>query len=140
MIELVVARGNPLRYGYLALGFLFLASAVVGVIVPGWPVTINCILALWAFKRSSPRMEAWLLNHPVVGPILREWELNKSVARSTKRVAIVTLWVFISVSIAYFALRPLRSGHEAMLIIMLATTAGLVTWYIASRKTTPEAP
>jgi uncharacterized membrane protein YbaN (DUF454 family) len=70
----------------------------VGLFVPVWPSTIFFILALWSFKRSSRRLEEWLLNHGVVGPTLRDWERGGAIRTRTKRVAVATLWIALMIS------------------------------------------
>jgi uncharacterized membrane protein YbaN (DUF454 family) len=112
------------------LGFLFLGFAGIGVVVPGMPVTIFCILALWAFKKSSPKMEAWLLNHKVVGPTLRDWEETKSIKARTKWIAVSTLWATLIVS-AFFV--KSTKGY-----IILGLVGVLVSAYILTRKTKLE--
>ncbi len=111
---------------YLLLGFLFLVLAGIGVVVPGMPVTIFCILALWAFKKSSPKMEAWLLNHPVVGPTLRDWDENKSIAPRTKAIAVCTLWAMLLISMFFVS----QKG-----VVLLAIVGIAVSAYILTRKT-----
>src|SRR5688500_7324122 len=87
------------RGGYLLLGLLCVALGFIGYIVPGMPGTVFFIVALWAFKRSSPRLEQWLLNHRLVGPTLRDWHETRSISKGTKAFAIAAIWVCIGVSI-----------------------------------------
>jgi uncharacterized protein len=132
-----------MRIAYLGLGFLFLGLAGLGTVVPGLPVTIFCILALWAFKKSSPKMEAWLLNHPVVGPTLRDWEENRSITKRTKIVAITMIWVMIAISAAMILMRPptpvsmagLEMTRQGLLAGLLGVVAVSLTVYLATRTT-----
>jgi len=112
---------------YVGLGFLCVGLGYVGVLVPGMPSTVFFICAVWAFKRSSPRFEAWLLNHRVFGPTLRDWEESRSITLRTKVVAITMIWACIGLSI-YFIHKPVGR-------IMLALTAVCLTWFLATRKT-----
>ena len=101
----------------------------IGVFVPVWPTTIFCILALWCFKKSSSRLENWLLNNRYVGPTLRDWDDRGSVSLRTKFIAIGAIWLTILVSIAFI--------HKLWVQIMLLAIAALLTWYLASRPTKP---
>ena len=99
----------------------------IGVFVPVWPTTIFCILALWCFKKSSKRLEDWLLNNRLVGPTLRDWEESKSMSRRAKFVSIGTIWLCIAVS-ADVVQKP-------WVRVMLLAIAATLTWYLASRPT-----
>jgi len=114
---------------YLALGLLCVGLGYVGILIPGMPSTVFFICAVWAFKRSSPKFENWLLNHRVFGPTLRDWEETRSIAKRTKIVAITMIWLCIGISMA---LIPRLTGR-----IILAITAILLTWFLATRKTKP---
>jgi uncharacterized membrane protein YbaN (DUF454 family) len=77
-----------MRFAYLAAGFLFLAMAAVGVVLPVMPTTVFLILAAAAFARSSPRLEAWMLSHPSFGPTIRRWRESGAISLPAKRLAI----------------------------------------------------
>ena len=53
------------------------------------PTTSFMILALPCFARSSPRLEAWLLNHPRFGPGVRAWRAHGAVPRHAKIAACI---------------------------------------------------
>lgn len=83
-----------LRWLYAGLGFASLGLGIAGVILPMMPGTIFLILALGLFARSSPKMERWMLEHPKIGPPLKDWQKGTMRSR-TKVVAIVTIWLAI---------------------------------------------
>jgi uncharacterized membrane protein YbaN (DUF454 family) len=105
-------------------------AGTIGIVVPGWPTTVFFILALWAFKRSSPRLETWLLNHRVIGSTLREWDEHRVVRPRTKVIAITTLWLMIAVSLLLLT----SSWVKALLVVI----AVCVTVYLATRKSNLE--
>ncbi|MBR1124194.1 YbaN family protein [Bradyrhizobium lablabi] len=73
-----------MRIVYLALGWVFVALGVIGLIMPMMPGAVFLIVAAWCFARSSPRFEAWLLNHPTLGEPLRNWRAAGAIPRSAK--------------------------------------------------------
>lgn len=107
-------------------GLTFVGLGLIGVVVPGMPTTVFLILALYCFKRGSKKFEDWLLDHSVFGPTLRDWERTKGIRPRTKRLAVVTLWLFLSVSIC------LLWGKPWVAATVFACGAW-VTWYILSR-------
>ena len=103
----------------------------IGAITPLMPSTVFFLIALWAFKRSSAPLEAWLLSRPHVGPALRDWDENRSMTVQNKRVAIVMLWVTIAASMALMVFR-----HRSIyLIAILPVVAVGVTCFLVTVKT-----
>lgn len=57
----------------MAIGFVCVGLAYIGLVTPGIPFSLFLVIAAWAFAKSSPRMEAWLYNHPWFGDFLTNW-------------------------------------------------------------------
>lgn len=81
------ALNDSTRAGFIALGLFFVFLGIVGAVVPLMPTTIFLILAAWCFSRSSPRLEAWLLNHPRFGRTLRDWREDGAIPFRAKLLA-----------------------------------------------------
>ena len=71
----------------VALGWVFTALGVAGLVLPLMPGTVFLILAAWCFSRSSPRFEAWLVGHPRLGPHVLRWRQTGAIARRAKLLA-----------------------------------------------------
>jgi uncharacterized membrane protein YbaN (DUF454 family) len=67
------------------------ALAIAGIALPILPTTPFVLVSAWAFARSSPRLEAWLHDHPRLGPPLRNWRQRRAIPRRAKAVAVVSL-------------------------------------------------
>ena len=76
-----------MRIIYLGLGWVMVALGVIGLVVPLMPGAVFLIVALWCFARSSPRFEAWLLDHPTLGRPLRDWRAAGAIPRPAKAMA-----------------------------------------------------
>jgi len=76
------------RLVWLISGLGFTALGLIGALVPLMPTTVFLILATGCFARSSPRLEAWLLNHPRFGAALRSWRSHRAVPRRAKQMAV----------------------------------------------------
>ena len=77
-----------MRILFLALGWLFVALGIIGAVLPVMPTTPFLLLAVACFARSSPRLEAWLMNHPKFGPSLRDWREKGAISLKAKIMAV----------------------------------------------------
>ncbi|MEE7548550.1 DUF454 domain-containing protein [Xanthomonas sp. Kuri4-1] len=72
------------RLLWFCAGLLMLALGIVGAFLPVMPTTIFLLLAVGCFSHSSPRLEAWLLDHPRYGAPLRLWREQGAISRKGK--------------------------------------------------------
>jgi len=120
-----------LRPAYFSVGILLVSLGYIGFFVPGMPSTIFFILALAAFRRSSPRFENWLLNRPIIGPILRDWDESRAIRPRVKRMIVVVLWVSIALSgwiIQKRAADHLRADIICGLLVAVAIGVSAYVW------------
>lgn len=92
-----------LRWLWLSLGLLFLAIGLIGVVLPVLPTTPFLLVATAAFAKSSPRLHAWLIAHPVLGPPILNWQEHGAISLKAKKLAIGTMMVTFVASV-YFGL------------------------------------
>jgi len=78
---------GALRLLWLVAGLVCVALGIIGALLPLMPTTIFLILAAGCFARSSPRLEAWLLDHPRFGPTLRAWRRDGAIGQRGKAMA-----------------------------------------------------
>ena len=76
-----------MRVVYFCMGWVLVALGVIGAVTPLLPTTIFLIGAAGCFGRSSPRLEAWLLDHPTFGKPLRDWRASGAISRPAKIMA-----------------------------------------------------
>lgn len=81
------------RQLYLAAGLVSLALGSIGVILPLLPTVPFMILAAFCFANSSPRLESWLVEHPVFGVHIKNWRDRRAITRRGKWAATVAFAV-----------------------------------------------
>ena len=81
----------PLRWLLLGLAILCLGLGVIGLFLPVLPTVPFLLVAAWAAARSSPRLLAWLEEHPHFGESLRDWRRGGVVRRRAKWTATVVM-------------------------------------------------
>ena len=85
------------RYIYLAIGWLFTGLGFVGAFLPVMPTTPFLLVAVWAFSKSSPRLKAWLYNHPRFGYHIQAWFNQGAISRKAKILSVS----FMSISVGF---------------------------------------
>lgn len=116
-----------MRYLLLAIGWLSVALGVIGIFLPVLPTTPFLLLAAACFARSSPRFHAWLVNHPHLGPWIRDYLSGQGIPLKGKVYAIGLMWLSIGLS-CYLVPYPWARAF-------MLTSAVLVTVYILKQKT-----
>lgn len=95
---------KTVRHLLLFFGWLFLLVGIVGIFVPLLPTTPFLLLAAYCFARSSKRLHDWLLEHPQLGPPLRDWERAHVIRRGPKMLA--TAMIFVSAVLMWLSPAP----------------------------------
>lgn len=91
---LAPARSRIARGAWCIVGVLAVALGGIGVIVPGLPTTVFFIIAAWAFSKSSPRLEAWVLGLPRIGPMVHDHRNGLGMPRRAKFLASAMIVLF----------------------------------------------
>ena len=110
---------------YLTLAVTMVALGLVGIVLPLLPSTPFLLAALWLFTRCSPKAEAWLLNHSILGKPLRDWRKERAISRRHKGAALVCM----AASYAAFLYSTGPDLLPTLLVagILLATAGFIVT-------------
>ncbi|KEA52157.1 MULTISPECIES: DUF454 family protein [Mangrovibacter] len=88
-----------LRLILIMSGWLSVALAVLGVVLPLLPTTPFVLLAAWCFARSSPRFHHWLLYRSWFGSYLRHWQQYRAMPPGAKPRAIALVAVTFAISL-----------------------------------------
>ncbi|AAZ36371.1 YbaN family protein [Pseudomonas savastanoi pv. phaseolicola] len=123
------SRHRSVRYLLIAVGWLSVVSGVIGIFLPVLPTTPFLLLAAACFARSSPGFYHWLVDHPRLGPWIRDYLEGNGIPLKGKVYAIGLMWLSISLS-CYLIAQPWARAF-------MLTSAVLVTIYIIRQKTRP---
>ena len=89
------------RHFYLVAGWGALALGAIGAFLPLLPTVPFVILAAFCFARSSPRLEAWLLTHPVFGHHILAWREKGAISRKGKVAASIAFAASIVIALLF---------------------------------------
>lgn len=122
-----------MRVIYACLGCLMVVIGAIGAVTPLLPTTVFLIAAAWCFARSSPRLEAWLLNHPLFGKILRDWRDAGVIPPRAKLMACAGMTLgFI---VFWFSVHPTLMLAVGVALLLIACAA-----YVVSRPSQVTQP
>lgn len=116
----------PFKPLYIALGWVFVGTGVIGAFLPVLPTTPFMILALWMFSKSSERFHYWLYHHPVFGPPLQRWHRHRVVPPLAK-LASVSMMTISFTYLLFWSTVPLWLVGVTGLIMAYAA------WFILSK-------
>lgn len=112
---------------YLGLGCVFLGLGALGVILPILPTTPFLLLSIFFFARSSDKMRAFVLDHPIFGRYVRDY-YDGTMPRGQKVRVISLLWVTILIS-AYLIDTPITW----VVLPLIALAVSIHIWLLRPR-------
>ncbi len=118
---------------FFAAGWLFVVIGIIGIFLPLLPTTPFLLLAAWCFSKSSKRFHRWLLNHPRLGPPVRDWQGHGVIGPSAKVLATVMMGLAI-----LFPLLLIKVPDWAKWTMVVTTTC--VMTFIWTRPSRPSGP
>ena len=98
---------------------------MVGVVLPLLPTVPFLLLAAFCFAKSSPKLHAWLTEHPKFGPMITDWQNHGRIRRPAKRMATTTVAAAFGLS--------LWMGVPMRVLLIQGVTLSCVMLFIWSR-------
>ena len=92
---------TKLRWLYLIAGFLLVALAGLGIVLPLLPTTPLRLLAAACFAKSSDKCHRWLTTHRIFGPIIYNWQANRCIPRNAKKIAVLSILIFGTYAVGF---------------------------------------
>jgi uncharacterized membrane protein YbaN (DUF454 family) len=108
---------------FVGAGTLSLILGIAGIFLPLLPTTPFLLLASACYVRGSERLHRRLLEHPHLGPYIRNFEEGKGIPRRAKVTVILLMWVTCAFSIY---LVPHTAARIVLGLISVAVTIWLV--------------
>jgi hypothetical protein len=128
-------EGGTSRAGrliYRLAGSALVAVGILGAFLPLLPSTIFFIGATACFARSSPALEAWLVEHPLFGPGILAWREERAIRPRAKLAALTGMAV--GYAFFHYSVRPDLPLALLVAIVLLGCAA-----YVATRPSGRDA-
>lgn len=110
------------------LGLLALGLGILGIFLPVLPTTPLLLLAAALFLRSNRGLYDWLLNHPRLGPYIRNFLEHKAIPLKIKVLSVTLVWITL-LNCAIFV-----ADHWAFRLFFIVLAAA-ISVHILSYKT-----
>ncbi len=124
-------RSRVVRGTFIVLGFLSVGLGTAGTVLPVLPTTPFILLAAFFFARSSPRFDAWLVNHRLFGSLVRDWRAGRGLSVRAKTISLVAIAVTFTTTIVF-------AIDATWLRILLVVIALSVSTYLIRLPTKPR--
>ena len=126
-----VVKNRPLRLVLMALGWLWVGIAFLGVFIPVLPTTGPIILAAFLFSKSSERFDHWLVSNRFFGGIVKDWRSGEGFTVRAKVVAVTAIIVSFAITTTFVLTGPYVRIGMWLLAAAIAT-------YVVTRPTKRE--
>ena len=124
-MKLAIKKNKITRTLYVIGGTLSLTLAVLGIVVPGLPVTPFALLSAFLYAKSSEKLYNWLLNSKILGPRIRNYQRRNGVTRKGK----IGIIVFMTMMVLFSSFIIIQNISIRMAILSLGLIGSVVVWF-----------
>lgn len=124
-------RSRVVRGTFIVLGFVSVGLGTAGVVLPVLPTTPFILLAAFFFARSSPRFDAWLVNHRLFGSLVRDWRAGRGLSVRAKTISLAAIALTFTITIVF----AIDAAWLRVLLVMIAVS---VSTYLIRLPTKPR--
>lgn len=110
---------------WFVLGWLSFVIGIVGAFLPILPTTPFLILSAFLFSKSSPRFHKWLLDLPLAGEGIKDWQNNRVI--KTRAKVLCSIMIFLSLGVIGLNQNILVAVKVLVALILLSVWAFVVT-------------
>lgn len=127
---------TPRKMILLCIGFIAIALAAIGVLMPVLPAVPFLVVALWAFARSDERMHQWLVKIPLFRSVMKHaiyFEKHRAVTRGVKILAQLGSWS------SFLFLLTLKVNIIVIIVAFIcALLCSILMWIVPTMNTQHE--
>ncbi|CAL7873234.1 DUF454 domain-containing protein [Fusobacterium necrophorum subsp. funduliforme] len=125
MDVIVIVKRNIL----LGIAWISLILGGIGIFLPLLPTTPFILLSAFCFQKSSERFHQWILNSPIFGKYIRDYQEQKGITLKNKIVAIT----FMALGMSFSAYKvPNTYMRISLAVIFIAVSYHI--WKIKTLK------
>lgn len=125
MDVIVIVKRNIL----LGIAWISLILGGIGIFLPLLPTTPFILLSAFCFQKSSERFHQWILNSPIFGKYIRDYQEQKGITLKNKIVAVT----FMALGMSFSAYKvPNIYMRISLLVIFIAVSYHI--WKIKTLK------
>lgn len=122
---MTIVKNPVLRVVFMVLGWLWVAIAFVGIVLPILPTTGPILLAAFFFSKSSERFDHWLVTNRFFGGIVKDWREGNGFTVRAKTIAVTAIAISFGITTIWFITDPY--ARLAMWALAIAIAAYVVT-------------
>lgn len=110
---------------WFVLAWISFVVGIIGAFLPILPTTPFLILSAFLFSKSSPRFHKWIMELPIAGEGIRDWQNNRVIKPRAK--ILCTLMIFISLVIIVMNQKILLPVKIIVPIILISVWSFVIT-------------
>jgi uncharacterized membrane protein YbaN (DUF454 family) len=110
---------------WFVLAWISFVVGIIGAFLPILPTTPFLILSAFLFSKSSPRFHKWIMELPIAGEGIRDWQNNRVIKPRAK--ILCTLMIFVSLVIIVMNQKILLPVRIIVPIILISVWSFVIT-------------
>ncbi len=116
----------------LVAGTIFVFLGVIGIFLPLMPTTVFLLLAAACYARSSEKFYRWLIQHRILGGMIRDYREGRGIPLRNRLVTMLLLWATIGASGYFFV------TNDWITLMLGAVAVGVSAHLLTIRARQPQ--
>ncbi|WOE32640.1 MULTISPECIES: YbaN family protein [unclassified Acinetobacter] len=116
-----LAKSWMIRWLCIVLAWLCLILGTLGLIIPGLPSFDFYFLATIFAAKGSAKLHAWIVNHPMMAPILKQWQTDRTLPFKIKILSLLSMILAVTLVV-------MTIPHLIFVAILLVIMVSVQCW------------